>query len=98
MVVGGSPHRSFGDDAAKAAQQVFERVGIGINDAVNGVYLAAKEGLANAGNATLHIGSHSKAYIDSIVKEIVKAEAGGRQAVINVLKKFADGLTSEKST
>lgn len=49
--------------AAAPAREVLEKFGIGINDAVNGVFLPR---VANGGVASVHAGGHTRDYYRTV--------------------------------
>lgn len=65
-------HHIVPEHASKAARarEILENCGIYPNDAVNGVYLPTKAGQVGAGNATIHSGRHTNAYIDYVTQTL----------------------------
>ena len=65
-------HHIVPEHASKAARarEILENCGIDPNDAVNGVYLPTKAGQVGAGNATIHSGRHTNAYIDYVTQTL----------------------------
>ncbi len=55
-----------GAEAAAPARAVLQRFGIGINDAVNGVFLPASRAAPNAAGAAVHSTVHTRAYYQAV--------------------------------
>ena len=73
---------------AQDSRDVLTRFGIGINDAVNGVFLPTVKGVSNAAyHNTLHTEAYYK-WVNSLL-----SDAQSREEVINILKYIADCLT-----
>lgn len=78
------PH---GAERAEQARRVLDKYGIGIDDAVNGVYLPRS---VEAGAGAIHRGGHSKAYYDLVNDALSRARS--KEDAIAILKRIADGL------
>ena len=72
---------------ADIARAILERFGIGINDAVNGVFLPTIKG---ASDAAYHPGIHTKAYYEK-VNELLR-QAMTKEDVVNILNMIAAEL------
>ena len=83
------------DPNAKDARAILATYGIEWNSAANGVFLPM-ETTKYKGDTALHIGGHSKEYIDQVTIRLEKAnEEGGEKSVImelnNIRKDLLDG-------
>jgi A nuclease family of the HNH/ENDO VII superfamily with conserved AHH len=71
-----------GMQQADVAREILERAGIGINDGVNGVWLAEDMMMINRDLGLIHSKLHTNKYIRHITSLLMRAEAeGGAPAV-----------------
>lgn len=77
-----------GAERAAPARAALERVGVQIDEAVNGVFLPATRGAV--GDAINHLTMHTKAYYDSVNEATRNVQT--RQQAIEVLKRIGEGL------
>jgi hypothetical protein len=73
---------------AEPARQVFQKVGIKVNDAVNGVNLPATKDYV--GKAANHLFLHTKAYYEAVNQLLSNAET--REQAIQALQWIKEGL------
>ena len=85
---------------AQAARDILKKCGIDdINCAENGVFLPGKEGLAGAGNASVHTGRHLDSYITTVTKRLQDGlpsnpTAANKQTAFNILNEIRQELLS----
>lgn len=84
---------------AATARSILNKVGIGINDWENGVYLCSKSATCLGG--TIHAGGHSSAYYQEVNERLLKAynnanDANKLDAVKSALDDIARDLMSGK--
>ncbi len=79
-----------GARAAAPARTVLQRFGIGINDAVNGVFLPATRAAPNPAGAAVHSTLHTRLYYQTINRRL--AQATTRQEVLDVLQAIRRAL------
>ncbi len=79
-----------GARAAEPGQAALARFGIGINEAVNGVFLPANRAVPNVTGAAVHSTLHTGAYIDAV--NLALAQATSRQEATQVLDVFRQTL------
>ena len=77
-------------ERAAPARDALQRVGVQINDAVNGVLLPASKDYV--GQAANHLTLHTKEYYDAVNKAMENVQT--RQQAIEVLGKIAEKLQS----
>jgi hypothetical protein len=75
-------------ERAAPARAALERVGIQIDEAVNGVILPATKGAVS--EAVNHLNVHTKAYYDAVNRAMENVQT--RQQAVEVLQKIGDGL------
>lgn len=76
--------------AAQPAREALQRVGVQINEAVNGVYLPAVKDYA--GQAANHLTLHTKEYYDAVNQMMANVQT--RQQAVQVLTSIRDALLS----
>ncbi len=76
--------------AAASARAVLTKFGIGINDAVNGVFLPANRAAAAGGSAIAHSATHTNAYYNAV--NVLLGQATTRQEAIEALKYISSKL------
>ena len=80
-------HHIVGDTSkrAQAARDILNKHGIGVDDAVNGVFLPNRNNIDNM-PGILHNGKHPNRYFDRVNNIIIEAdELGGKQSVLEAL-------------
>ena len=83
----------WNDSRAKEARDILDEYGIEYNSAANGVFLPTEKN-EYTGNATMHVGNHSKEYITEITNRIRQAEQeyGTKEAVVKELNSIREDL------
>jgi len=81
-----------GAGAAARARAVLQKFGVGINDAVNGVFLPANKAVANEAGAAVHSTLHTDAYYETVNQMLSAATT--RSEVEAVLAAIRQGLLS----
>jgi len=89
---GYAAHHIVAGDAAAAveARSVLNRFGIGINDAVNGVFLPANRATQVIAGKTFHSTLHTDAYFEAVNEAL--REATTKQEVIEILRRIGKAL------
>jgi RHS repeat-associated protein len=75
-------------ERAAPARDALQRVGVGINDAVNGVILPATKDFV--GQASNHLTLHTKRYYDAVNEALANVQS--RQQAVEALRKIAEML------
>ena len=84
-------HIAAGNDPrGEVARNVLQRFGIGINDAVNGVFLPANKATQVIAGKTIHSTLHTQEYYDAVNEALSGATT--RQQVIDTLRTIAKAL------
>ena len=80
--------------AAEPAREVLTRFGIGINSAINGVFLPATKAVAGSSNAILHRPMHTEAYYRAVNEALLRARSRAQAEAIlkNVAKQLSSGV------
>lgn len=81
---------------AERARQILEKCGIDINGAENGVFLPGENGIAAAGNATVHQGMHSGNYIKEVTRRLEQVNPTNYEDCKAVLKIIKQDLLNGK--
>ncbi len=80
------------DSAAQDARDILSDYGIGINDAINGVYLPRPKAKKST-NGIEHNGRHPREYAETINNLIIDADSrGGKEEVIKTLNDIKNKL------
>ena len=79
-------------EAAAPARAVLQRFGIGVNDAVNGVFLPATRAAQNAAGAAVHSTLHTRAYYQAV--NDLLGQATTRAEALEVLEVLRNALLS----
>jgi hypothetical protein len=77
------------DPRAAAARGILAGAGIGIDDAVNGVYLPAKQNVPNPTGADVHSTLHTDAYYNEVQLRLTRR---GNQSVQGILQQIRQEL------
>jgi hypothetical protein len=80
------------DPRAAIARGVLQQFGIGINDAVNGVFLPANRATQVIAGETIHSKLHTEAYYEAVDKALQKANT--REEAIGILRDIGQALQS----
>ncbi len=84
------------DPNAEKARAILATYGIEWNSAANGVFLPMETN-KYTGNTALHIGGHSKEYINQVTRRLEKAnERGGKNSIIRELNNIRQDLLDGK--
>jgi hypothetical protein len=84
-------HIAAGNDPrAEVARSILKKFGIGINDAVNGVFLPANRATQIINGETIHSTLHTKAYYEAVNEAL--RDATTRQEAIGILREIARSL------
>jgi hypothetical protein len=83
---------AFEAKRATDAKAILKSFGIGIDDAENGVFLAAGADTPKLGNEASHGGIHTNAYYDAVTDALMKAR--DRIEAIEILRKIGEALLS----
>jgi hypothetical protein len=77
---------------AAAARGILQRLGIGINDAANGVFLPGTRAAENAAGAAVHSTIHTSAYYQAVTRALGGATT--QQEAIDILQGIGQSLQS----
>ncbi len=77
---------------AQEARDILAACGIDLNSPANGVFLPSAKDLQYAGNAAVHSGGHTEAYIINITKALKDANPKTADAAIAVLSDLREQL------
>lgn len=76
--VGDEAHHIVANDPrAEPARAILKKYGIGINDAINGVFLPGNSSTPNPNNATVHRSMHTDAYYRWVNRYVATARGAG---------------------
>ena len=78
------------DPRAAIARGILSKFGIGINDAINGVFLSANQATQVIAGETIHSILHTKEYYDAVNDALKTATT--RQEVIDTLRRISQTL------
>lgn len=75
---------------ARVARDHLERLGIDINDSVNGIFLPKNKSTPNPGKRSVHSSIHTNRYYNTVSRRVVKARSKAEaKAIIRRIKREA---------